>query len=365
MTQFICRADYRIKEDIDLKRTFILLCLIVMIFGASGCTNASKAPDRDLSPSPTEVPKEPEETVYQQVTSKDAELYIARNVEGERFVVNPYGMIATDYRVDETGNIVFDDGTIMISHDNAICFEEIESLEFAEEEYTVTLDPLNLPMDYYYSGQYTQYSVPFQISLKISNPKATNQIIFLESSDSEIISIRANQNAKLIADGMFDVEPNCLAIQPMDPAKPVDIVVTAKTVGEATLTARALSGYASAECAVNVEYGEGDRSGVPESWLKSAAYNTAAHIHSYSSSIIEPTVFEEGFTLYTCEECGHSYKGNFSPKLSVAKTGENTPHVHNYSASTVAPTDTERGYTLYTCQECGDNYKANFIDPTK
>ena len=348
-----------------MKRTFILLCLIVMMLGATGCANASKAPDRDLSPTPTEVLKEPEETVYPQATSKDAELYIARNAEGERFVVNPYGMIGTDYRVDEDGNIVSEDGTIMISHDNAAYFEEVESLEFAKEEYTVTLDPLNLPMDYYYSGQYTQYSVPFQISLKISNPEATNQIILLESSDPEFISVRANQNAELIADGMFDVEPNCLAIQPMDPAKPVDIVVTAKTVGEATLTARALSGYASAECMIHVEYGEGDRSAVPESWLSSAAYNTAAHFHAYSSSIIEPTVFEDGFTLYTCEECGHSYKGNFIPKLSAAGTDENTPHVHNYSASTVAPTDSERGYTLYTCQECGDSYKANFIDPTK
>ena len=39
-------------------------------------------------------------------------------------------------------------------------------------------------------------------------------------------------------------------------------------------------------------------------------------------------------------------------------------HIHNYTFSTVAPTESERGYTLFTCQECGDSYKANFVQPT-
>ena len=75
-------------------------------------------------------------------------------------------------------------------------------------------------------------------------------------------------------------------------------------------------------------------------------------------------MWEEGFTLYTCEECGHSFKGDYTSRLPGTETAEDTPHVHDYTASTVAPTDSERGYTLYTCQECGDSYKANYIDPT-
>lgn len=347
-----------------MKRAFIMLCLIIVVLGSTACSTPSKAPDRDLTPTTPETPTEPEETVFPPVTSKDTELYISRNADGALFVVNPYGTIGTEYMVDEAGNIALREGKIVVSHENASQFEEIESLEFFEEEYNVTLDPLNLPMEYYYSGQYTQYSVPFHVKLKISNPGATNQIILLESSAPEIISIRANQNAELIPDGMYDVEPNCLAIRPEDPTKPADIIVTAKTAGDAILTARALSGYASAECAVHVEFGEGDKSGVPESWINGSAYNTAAHVHSYGTSKVDATAWEEGFTLYTCEECGHSYKGDYTPRLPETETTEEAPHVHNYTASTVAPTDSERGYTLYTCQECGDSYKANYIDPT-
>ena len=237
-------------------------------------------------------------------------------------------------------------------------------MEFSEETYGISLDPLNLPMEYYYNGQYTQYSVPFRINLSLSNPDATNQIILVESSNPEVASVTANMNSELIADGKYDVEAGCLAIQPTERDKSVSITVTAKRAGDATITARALSGYACAQCNIHVEFGEGDRSGVRESWLNSAEYSTSAHVHTFSRSVITPTIWNDGFTEYTCEECGHSYKGDFTPRMDSAESGdENQIHEHEYSASTVAPTETERGYTLFVCQDCGESYKANYVNP--
>ena len=144
----------------------------------------------------------------------------------------------------------------------------------------------------------------------------------------------------------------------------MSITVSAKNAGDATLTARAFTGDAVAQCLIHVEFGEGNRSAVPEEWITSSRYNTAAHVHSYSPTVTAPTIWEEGYTLYVCNDCGHSYKGDYVPRLPAQESEPAEAHVHSYTESTVAPTASERGYTLYVCQGCGDSYKANFIEPT-
>ena len=37
--------------------------------------------------------------------------------------------------------------------------------------------------------------------------------------------------------------------------------------------------------------------------------------HSYSSKVIAPTYLEHGYTIYTCDICGHSYNDNFKDPL--------------------------------------------------
>lgn len=362
-------AHHRLEEMI-MKRALTLVLLFCMILTFTGCAGLTKSPDRSLTASEVlpsenqEENEEPKDEVHPPVTSNEAQLYIAQGDDGSEQVVNPYGTAGENYTVDQSGNIVSEDGTIVVSKENTIRFQPIEALKFSEETYDISLDPLNLPVEYFYNGQYMQYSVPFKISLSVAEPDATNQIILLESSNPEVVSVNANMNAELVAAGRFEVGNGCFAIQPMERDEPVSIILTARMAGEATITARALSGYASAQCAIHVEFGEGDKSGVREAWLNSAEYSTSAHIHSFSQTVHAPMVWEEGFTEYTCEECGHGYMGNYKPKLTPADPGgENLSHKHDYSASTVAPTETERGYTLYVCQECGDSYKANYVNP--
>ena len=75
-------------------------------------------------------------------------------------------------------------------------------------------------------------------------------------------------------------------------------------------------------------------------------------IHSYSAVVTAPSCQNEGYTTYTCSDCGYSYKDNFVPKS----------HVASGAGTVTAPTCTEQGYTTYTCSKCGETYKADYVD---
>ena len=75
-------------------------------------------------------------------------------------------------------------------------------------------------------------------------------------------------------------------------------------------------------------------------------------IHSYTAVVTEPSCESEGYTTYTCSDCGYSYKDNFVPKSHVAAD----------AGTVTAPTCTEKGYTTYTCSKCGETYKSDYVD---
>ncbi|MCD7890010.1 MAG: hypothetical protein LUG23_08905, partial [Oscillospiraceae bacterium] len=67
--------------------------------------------------------------------------------------------------------------------------------------------------------------------------------------------------------------------------------------------------------------------------------------HNYEAVITESTCTEDGYTTYTCSNCGDSY---------VADETEATGH--SYESVVTEPTCTEGGYTTHTCSNCGDTY---------
>lgn len=110
--------------------------------------------------------------------------------------------------------------------------------------------------------------------------------------------------------------------------------------------------------------------------------------HNYVASITEPTCTSGGYTIFTCSNCGDSYKDNITQPLghnySVAQnsscTGGTTTYKcarcghsysedaqsgagHTYVASITAATCNEKGYTIYTCSRCGDSYRDNETQP--
>ena len=109
------------------------------------------------------------------------------------------------------------------------------------------------------------------------------------------------------------------------------------------------------------------------------------HTHNYVTSVTNPTCTTEGYTTYTCAECGHTYKDNTTAALghdeeiaeSKAPTCTTVGYTegrrcmacgtvtleqttipatgHTYKAEVTEPDCTNNGYTTYTCS-CGDSY---------
>ena len=79
-------------------------------------------------------------------------------------------------------------------------------------------------------------------------------------------------------------------------------------------------------------------------WLASFCYalkTDSLHVHSYQTTVVEPTCIHRGYTAHACA-CGDSYADAFTPVTGV----------HAYEAVVTAPTCTQEGYTTYTCV-CG------------
>lgn len=73
--------------------------------------------------------------------------------------------------------------------------------------------------------------------------------------------------------------------------------------------------------------------------------------HSYSEKVVAPTCTEMGYTIYTCESCGDSYKADYVDKAA-----------HDYTKTVTAPTCTALGYTVYECKNCDYKYISDYTD---
>lgn len=113
--------------------------------------------------------------------------------------------------------------------------------------------------------------------------------------------------------------------------------------------------------------------------------------HDYHTAVIAPTCLEQGYTVYTCENCDKTYKDDYTDRIPHAwgewdveneptctKSGNNVRYCevcngrqtssiaklgHEYTESTVtAPTCTEQGFTTHACARCGDTYKDTYTN---
>lgn len=110
----------------------------------------------------------------------------------------------------------------------------------------------------------------------------------------------------------------------------------------------------------------------------------AATGHVYTEKVVTPTCESDGYTIFTCNNCGDIYTGNVTEKLghdyqlkdhkdaTCTEAGydyyecsrdashnytEAIPATdHMYGKEVVEPTCTEEGYTKYTCAYCSDSY---------
>lgn len=81
--------------------------------------------------------------------------------------------------------------------------------------------------------------------------------------------------------------------------------------------------------------------------------NKDVHVHSYNSTVIEPTCVSAGYTKHTCE-CGDAYNDNTEAQLG-----------HSYGSWKVTKeaTETSTGLKVRSCSRCGakDEFVINKI----
>ncbi len=93
------------------------------------------------------------------------------------------------------------------------------------------------------------------------------------------------------------------------------------------------------------------------------------HTHAFTSEVVEPTCSEPGYTKYTCS-CGETYNDDYTEALGhdysllglgkCSRCGEKKSehkdeHIHSFKSTVVEPTCTEEGYTEWKC-ECGESH---------
>lgn len=72
--------------------------------------------------------------------------------------------------------------------------------------------------------------------------------------------------------------------------------------------------------------------------------------HDYTATVHAPTCSAEGYTEYTCNDCGNTYMSDRVDTIA-----------HVYGQETFEPTCTAKGYTLYTCSVCSESYSDNIV----
>ena len=338
----------------------LILVLMVLITGCAKDRNLQQEREA-LTPTPEPVvqadvqSERAPEKALPSATSNEVELYLASE-NGKDYVVNAYGQRANGYSVDEEKNILDREQEIVVAAKNTEKFQYLSELNFASQRYDATLP--NQGALSQTEGNPDNPTVTVLLSGTPSN--ATNQIVVLESSDPTIAEIKANANAKYLAEGAFNLQNGEIAVK-LSEAGTARIIVTIKGQGEAVITAKSLAGKATANCVVSAKKTESNTNYLGSSQPTNNAPNPTTHIHTYTKTIVDPTPYEKGYTIYICE-CGHSYQDNIIPPLPSNDNGT-LSHKHHYESIIVAPTSSERGYTLHLC-ECGDSYKDCYVSPT-
>ena len=115
--------------------------------------------------------------------------------------------------------------------------------------------------------------------------------------------------------------------------------------------------------------------------------------HEYEEQVIAPTCEKQGYTIYSCIECGYIYADNYvdplghkevidpgvEPTCTTSGLTEGKhcsvcnkvlisqkylePLDHDTEGEVIEPTCTDQGYTKYECKKCGYTYNGSYKEP--
>lgn len=294
-----------------------------------------------------EVEEEPAiERKKPKATSDDVKLYAFTLANGHKYVVDEYGRFSETYTFDADGNLVDMDGSWIVMEENVKTYKPIRVMYFGQEIYALTAEASSATTDS--SEQIYSNCV---VELYCAPASATNGVVCIRGDSTAVVEIRPNSNAKVVNSANLNLMEGEVAIKADDLSLPMTVFVrvltNAVTNGEANIIARTVDNTAEAECAVTVELTEARQrrattsgtaatghvgtvtptpsptpiiqpiSGANE--FVNASGDPAKHIHTYTRTVIAPTETSQGYTLYTCTGCGHSYRDNYTSKLAPSE----------------------------------------------
>ena len=341
------------------KRFYAVTLIVLLVLCIAGCTVDHPQPGK----ADVELPA---------TTSAEADVY----AQGDQ-LFNSAGTLIANYTFDESGNVVDEEGTIVIAADNVEQFTCTERMEIVgETSFAIKAERMDDDM---------LATMPVKVALELDfEPKdAVNEIITLESRDPGALYFSYDANEEIIADGIEKPEDDAVPSITIDLKKITDhgIAIIGTFEGEYTVIARNCFGEQIAELKVtfvpeyvdDINAGEGD--------------DIQEHEHEFKDTVVAPGCETQGYTLHECTVCknysfkdsytnptGHKWDSGRTTKMQTCGApGEHTytcktcgetkteaiPATgnHSYTETVVPPVCDEGGYTVHTCSVCGDSYR--------
>ena len=230
-------------------------------------------------------------------------------------------------------------------------------------------EALRLPAELLHVGHETQCNGKAGTLTITADEETTNGLITLEYDATKLTLTEASGKALL---NSFHEEAGCLTFGYANQ----EAIPAGSVLATVTFTAEAGT---EAEFAVTTLENNEDYPGKVEH------ITVTVPEHDYIVSVVPATCEAGGYTLYTCRNCGESYKDHLTDALghdwsawtetreptcteagqefrTCARCCETETRVveatgHTYRVDVVAPTCETDGYTLHTCELCGYNYR--------
>jgi predicted small lipoprotein YifL len=389
----------------------IIAALIMCLTFLTGCKKKNEQPPAEVDTKTTEQTKDDKAEKSEKKKTEDATSDSTHLYSSGKTIVDANGN-PTKYKFDDSGNIIDEQGNIVVKTDKVKPFSCVNIVEFKSDDLSVKL--LGKLTD---SGEIATRPQKFKAELSVKPEDAVNKIVLLSIDDPGMIQIKKEDNkdawVDAKAEGLPEVE-NAVYLKANNKNKinlnytvafsgysniviknVQEVEVDTMTVGAeakeasdeelAALEARTKAEEAAANAAAASPSNIPATTGTSTTGTTSAAGvgNTAAttgtttgtgtttdatgttgtgtatgatgttgtvddgHTHKFTEKTIAPTVRTQGYTLFTCEICGYSYRSNYTPKTSCN---------HDYETKVVEPTYTSAGYTRHTCKICGNSY---------
>ncbi len=284
-----------------------------------------------------------------------------------------------DYTLDENGNILNNQGEIVVTAENTEEFSYTTSVYYDRKQLQQTLRGEILESSAS-AGTQQLYSVlaasdstrqsetiitePLTYSFKMTvEPKNTvNSTLTIESRDPGTLFFPHDKNRKNL-DADQTPQDNILPAVRVEANNnnQVEVTITAVAEGNTDVTVKNVTGE-------TIDTLQFEFNAVVDEGVKKS--ESEKHEHIFANLVVAPTTTAKGYTLHTCKECGYSFKDTYTDMLT---------HTHDFEDKVIPPTYTAKGYTIHTCKVCGEtlrdaethalvcqheNMKTTIIEPT-